>query len=69
MDSITTTVNAIPSPNSKKIHEAKAITNTWLAWQKKPGLGFANLFKEGLIDEGHKNYKDFVDWMSEIFQK
>ena len=69
LDSITTTVNAIPSPKFKKIHEAKAITNTWLAWQKKPGLGFANLFKEGLIDEGHKNYKDFVDWMSEMFQK
>ena len=69
LTSVVQTVTAIPSPKFKKIHEAKAISNTWLAWQKKPGQGFSSLFKEGLIDENHTNYKNWLDWMNEIFIK
>lgn len=69
LNTVKQTVIAIPSPKFAKIHEAKAISNTWLAWQKKPDRGFYNLFQEGLIDENHINYQNWLNWMTEIFQK
>lgn len=62
-------ISEIPNPKFSKIHEAKAITNTWLAWQTKPTQDFSSLFKSNLIDEQHKNYTYWLDWMREIFVK
>ena len=59
LDNVTQTVTSISSPRFKKIHEAKAISNTWLAWQKNPDHGFYSLFREGLIDEDHINYRNW----------
>ena len=69
LNNVTQIVTTMPSPRFSKIHEAKAIANTWLAWQKKPDRGLYNLFQEGLIDENHQNYKNWLDWMTEIFKK
>lgn len=67
LDMVVQKVEGVKPIKFKEIHKSKAISSTWLAWQKKPGLGFFYLFKENLIDEQHTNYKNWIDWMNKIF--
>ena len=48
-------------------HRIKAELNTWLAWQKEPGINYGIAIKENYLDPKCGPGIEFFDWMKRLF--
>jgi hypothetical protein len=66
------TVAALPNlldiPAFTPSNHKKAEIATWLAWQKKPGMGLAYTIKEELLDQTTPQYLGLQEWLKRVFQ-
>lgn len=62
-------VNSLESPMfNRAAHELKAVTSTWLAWQKYPGKGIQSVVGDGLIDLSGGTAQNLKNWLEVAFK-
>lgn len=52
----------------KLVHESKAITHCYLAWQDEPGHPLGIAIKSGLFNTESDSARQFVSWLSRLFE-
>lgn len=63
------TVAALDTPLfNRQAHELKAITSTWLAWQRYPGKGMQSVVGDRLIDLESGLASQLRSWLSAAFK-
>jgi len=68
-DLAVSTVNSLPNPQKfNPKHTSKAEFGTWMAWQKKPVVGFGKDNKiEELLDFDSEPMKQLIAWLKAIY--
>jgi len=46
----------------------KALVQTWLAWQKEPGLSYGTALSKGYFNPNAESVKPFLDWVENTFE-
>jgi hypothetical protein len=57
----------LPTKLFSEYHESKATLYTWIAWQKRPGLGLGTIVGEPLLDTGSEAYDGLTRWLKKTF--
>lgn len=52
----------------KRVHRAKSLLHTWLAWQDSPGLPIGIAISHSYLDTNSKLGSQFVKWLREIYE-
>ena len=60
-------INDLPSRLFGATHTSKALVYTWLAWQRRPGLGLSVALDADLLDRDREPLKGLVAWLGQVF--
>ena len=60
-------IKKLPVTLFSRHQEAKALAYSWLAWQRRPGLGLEVLVRASLLDPGREPLKGLIGWLKKVF--